>query len=163
MKLLCDEMLGGLARWLRAAGHDAAVAERGLKDAALIDRSAEEGRILVSRDRRLAHEASGRARAVLLATDDLDRQAAHLSRALRLDWTSAPFTRCLVDNTPLRAATEAGLGRIPERSRARAGPFRACPSCGRVFWPGSHVRRMLHRLEAWRGGGGAGDDGPSDS
>ena len=37
MKLLCDEMLKGLARWLRAAGHDTELAEDGTSDRALIN------------------------------------------------------------------------------------------------------------------------------
>jgi uncharacterized protein with PIN domain len=150
MKLLCDEMLGGLARWLRAAGYDTVQAERGAKDAALIARCADEGRVLISRDRRLIEEARRRTPGVLLATDELDGQARQLRCALGLDWIWAPLTRCLIDNTPLRDATDAELARIPEPSRALSGPFRACPSCGRVFWPGSHVRRIMSQLQDWR-------------
>jgi uncharacterized protein with PIN domain len=150
-KFLCDEMLGGLARWLRAAGYDAAMADPGAGDRSLIHRSAEEGRVLVSRDGPLIQAALGRTPAVRLADDDLDAQARQLTADLALDWTRAPFTRCLVDNTPLKPAEEADLARIPDQSRGLPGPFRACPSCGRVFWPGSHVKRMAGRLEGWRG------------
>lgn len=150
LKLLCDEMLGGLARWLRAAGHDAALAEPGTGDSALVERAAGEGRVLVSRDRRLIEQARRRTPAVLLTGDDPDAHAQQLKSELSLDWTLAPFTRCVVDNTPLRDATEADLAKIPEQSRGLPGPFRACPACGRVFWPGSHVKRMLIRLQAWR-------------
>ncbi len=102
------------------------------------------------------HRAAGRAPAVLLAAEDIDAQALALGAALGLDWTQAPFTRCMVDNTPLRPADAAELARIPEGARALPGPFRACPACGRLFWPGSHVRRMLARLEGWKAGPGAG-------
>ncbi|MBM0207322.1 hypothetical protein JNW90_33315 [Micromonospora sp. STR1s_5] len=27
----------------------------------------------------------------------------------------------------------------------------ACPTCARLYWPGSHVRRMLRRLETLAG------------
>ena len=67
-----------------------------------------------------------------------------------MDWLHAPFTRCLVDNTLLKPAGEADLLRIPDESRALPGPFRVCPRCGRVYWPGSHVRRMRRQLERWR-------------
>lgn len=33
-----------------------------------------------------------------------------------------------------------------------AGPVTACPDCGRIYWPGSHVRRMRARLDCWRRG-----------
>ncbi|MGH6943501.1 MAG: Mut7-C RNAse domain-containing protein [Geminicoccaceae bacterium] len=26
----------------------------------------------------------------------------------------------------------------------------ACPVCRRVYWPGSHARRMKARLERWK-------------
>ncbi|MFC7553294.1 Mut7-C RNAse domain-containing protein [Pseudoroseomonas wenyumeiae] len=42
------------------------------------------------------------------------------------------------------------MARIPPRARLLPGPFRACPCCGRVYWPGSHVRRMEERLRRWR-------------
>jgi uncharacterized protein with PIN domain len=150
--ILCDEMLGSLARWLRAAGHDTALAEAGARDGTLIQRAVDEERVLVSRDRRLVQEARRRTAALHLTGDDLDEHARRLRDELGVDWTLAPFTRCMVDNQALRPASEAEMGNIPEMSRGLPGPFRACPACGRVFWPGSHVKRMLARLQAWRDG-----------
>lgn len=141
-------MLAALARWLRAAGYDAALAPPAAPDRSLIDQARAEGRVLVSRDRTLVAEARG-VRAVLLPDGGLDDQAAALGRLLDLDWRAAPFTRCMMDNTPLRAATAEEIAAMPESSRNRPGPFRACPRCGRLFWPGSHVRRMDERLARW--------------
>jgi hypothetical protein len=150
MRLFCDEMLGATARWLRAAGYDAALAEPGRPDEQILDQCRAEGRVLVTRDRRLAHAAAPRVRTVLLVGDDPDLHALALSDEAGVDWTLAPFSRCLVDNAPLEPAEAADLARIPEQSRVLPGPFRRCPRCGRVFWPGSHVRRMTARLEQWR-------------
>lgn len=151
MRLLCDEMLGSTARWLRAAGYDTALAASGQADVDLLARCRREGRVLVTRDRRLAVAASGfEVRAVLLGDDGDEAQALALARALGVDWTCAPFTRCLIDNSPLRPAGEADLARIPDASRDLPGPFRSCPTCGRTYWPGSHVRRMRERLEHWK-------------
>jgi len=141
-------MLAALARWLRAAGHDAALAPPAAPDRSLIDLARAEGRVLVTRDRTLAGEA-GDVPAVLLPEGSLDDQAAALGRALHLDWRLAPFTRCMMDNATLRPATAEEIAAMPETSRNRPGPFRACPRCSRLFWPGSHVRRMAERLERW--------------
>jgi uncharacterized protein with PIN domain len=149
LRLLCDENLGATARWLRAAGHDAALAAPGQPDAELLAQCQAEGRVLVSRDRRLVQAADAQVRALLLIGDDADAHALALAHGLGLDWTCAPFTRCLVDNTPLERAGDADMARIPAQSRALPGPFRKCPGCGRVFWPGSHVRRMNLRLKHW--------------
>src|SRR5262249_53667807 len=29
-------------------------------------------------------------------------------------------------------------------------PLRVCPECGRLYWPGGHVRHMQQRLAAWQ-------------
>jgi uncharacterized protein with PIN domain len=150
MRLFCDAMLAGLARWLRAAGHDTLIAERAAADANLIAMCPAEQRVLVSRDRRLIERAQAAIPAVLLTGKSLDEDARQLATALGLDWTHAPFTRCVIDNSVLRPANETERLSVPERSRNLPGPFTACPSCGRVFWPGGHVQRMLARLEGWK-------------
>lgn len=142
-------MLAGLSRWLRAAGHDTALASPEEPDAAVLARCQTEDRVFVSRNRRLVQAAGPGITAILLVSDDADDQALALARTLGLDWTHAPFTRCLLDNTLLEPAEDADLARIPAQSRALPGPFRTCPCCGRVFWPGSHVRRMSLRLQHW--------------
>jgi hypothetical protein len=87
---------------------------------------------------------------VLLVAETVDAQARSLAQALDIDWMLDPFSRCLVDNTPLRPASEEDRTRLPERARGLAGPFRVCPHCRRLYWPGSHVRRMQRQLEHWR-------------
>ncbi|WP_031555135.1 Mut7-C RNAse domain-containing protein [Parvularcula oceani] len=144
MRLFCDEMLVGLARWLRAAGDDTALAEPGTQDADILALAEAEDRLLVTRDRRLAGRAG---RAVLLTEDRVEDQARDLGERTGLDWRAAPFTRCVVDNAPLRPATREERDAVPPQARGLPGPFRACPDCGRLYWPGSHVRRMSERLE----------------
>lgn len=150
MRLFCDAMLAGLARWLRAAGHDTLIAQRAASDADLIATCRAEQRVLLSRDRRLVERAEAVISAVRLSGKCLDEDAHQLAATLALDWTHAPFTRCLIDNSELRPANETERLNVPEQSRNLPGPFTACPSCGRVFWPGSHVWRMLERLEGWK-------------
>jgi uncharacterized protein with PIN domain len=149
MRLFCDAMLAGLARWLRAAGHDTLIAEPAAADADVIATCRAEQRVLVSRDRRLIERAQAAIPAVRLTGKSLDEDARQLATVLGLDWKHAPFTRCLIDNSVLRPANETERMNVPERSRNLPGPFTACPSCGRVFWPGGHAQRMLARLEEW--------------
>lgn len=143
MRFLCDEMLMRLARLLRAAGYDTYLAEGGEPDGELVKTARREGRILLTRDKRLAASFE---ESVLISGWGVNAEAHHLSRAVVLDWEFAPFTRCVVDNAHLRDASEAELERFPEKARAMEGPFRTCPACGRDYWPGSHVRRMEAKL-----------------
>lgn len=143
MRFLCDEMLVRLARLLRAAGYDTYLAAGGEPDADLLRIARREGRILLTRDKRLAALAE---ESVLIRGWGVDAEAHHLSRELVLDWAFAPFTRCMMDNARLRDATDEEVARLPDKAQALPGPFRVCSACGRRYWPGSHVRRMEARL-----------------
>lgn len=143
MRFLCDEMLVRLARLLRAAGYDTYLAADGEPDSELIKTARREGRILLTRDKRLA---ASFAESVLIRGFGVDAEAHHLSREVVLDWEFAPFTRCVVDNAHLRDATPDEIAAMPGATQTKDGPFRVCPACGRRYWPGSHVRRMEARL-----------------
>ena len=149
LRLYCDEMLARLGRWLRAAGYDTAIAEGGLPDTELIARCVAEARVLLTRDRHLAGIADGRVTIIRLDETDLAGQARALRSRLGIDWRRAPFTRCLVDNTPLAPAPPDRKIQVPPASRALNGPLQRCPECGRLYWPGGHVRRMMARLAEW--------------
>ena len=105
-----------------------------------------ETRILLTKDRHLAATAKGVARVVLVAAGGIDEGAVVLRAALDLDWQHAPFTRCILDNRPLEPAPADLAARVPERLRSAAGPVQRCAECGRLDWPGGHVRRMQLRL-----------------
>jgi uncharacterized protein len=146
VKLFCDEMLLRLGRWLRAAGYDTAIAASGVADAEIMARCVREGRILITRDRHLETRARGRVRIVRLAEHRVEEQARALRSALGIDWQFAPFTRCVLDNAPLEPAPPDMAAQVPPDSRAAGGPLRCCPECGRLYWPGGHVRRMQTKL-----------------
>ncbi|MFQ6019031.1 MAG: Mut7-C RNAse domain-containing protein [Kiloniellaceae bacterium] len=150
VKLLCDEMLQGLGRWLRAAGYDTAIAGRGLPDRGLLRRALVEGRVVLTCDRELAARTDADGRVVTLSANGLDATARELRDGMGIDWLHAPFTRCLVDNAVLRPAARIHRAGVPPQARALGVAINACPACGRVYWPGSHVRRMRARLESWQ-------------
>lgn len=138
---LADAMLRGLARWLRVAGFDT-TGDRQQDDPELVRRARTEGRILLTRDRVLVQDLYPE-RVVLLDADKPLRQLRELVDQLPLPAPEALFRRCLRCNTPVRAAAAADVAAlIPEPAHALPGPFHQCPECGRVYWPGSHTRRM---------------------
>lgn len=149
MRFLCDEMLAGLGRWLRAAGYDTALADPGMKDRQLLARAWAENRVLLTRDRRLIEMRGATDKAVMLMGNSIDECARELSDRMGIDWRYRPFSRCLVCNTPLENAGEHLRSKLPERVRSLPGPLTVCPACGRLYWPGSHVRRMQRRLASF--------------
>lgn len=149
-RFLCDEMLHGLGRWLRAAGYDTAIAGPGLPDHQVLRQALDDNRVLLTCDRALAERRPARGRALALTASGLDAGAAELRRKLCVDWLHAPFTRCLLDNAPVRPADPAARSRLPAKARALPGPVTTCPVCARLYWPGSHARRMLARPSTWQ-------------
>lgn len=149
MRFLCDEMLVRLARLLRAAGYDTYLAAGGEKDETLVKTARNEGRILLTRDKRLAAAFE---ESVIIRGWGVEAEARCLTEAVVMDWDFAPFTRCVVDNARLREATPEEIARMPAKARAMAGPFRACPACARLYWPGSHAERLGARLKGLAAG-----------
>ncbi len=150
-RFLCDEMLGRLCRYLRAAGYDALFANNGHMDRDLLRQCHEEGRFFLTQDQLVREHKAARDVAVILPQGaDLDELAAALGTRFDLNWTKHAFTRCLVDNTPLHAADAAATARVPEDALRPDEPLTVCPSCGRVYWQGSHYKRMHARLARWQ-------------
>lgn len=145
----CDAMLGGLARWLRAAGYDAAWVE-GIDDAELVRRALATGRVLLTADTELARHGairSGRVRAVLVRAGKTKfEQLRHVVRALSL---ARREPRCMACGGRLRSIPkEAARPEVPPRSLAWCDEFFRCGRCAKVFWRGTHWRRIAARLDA---------------
>ena len=149
-RFLCDEMLGRLARYLRAAGYDTTLAAGGAPDRDLLAAARREHRTFVTCDRQVAQHKVAEGLALILPRGTIDELARALSARAPLDWLHRPFSRCLVDNVPLRAGI--GDGGRPVPPDVAAADVRSCPECGRVYWAGSHHRRMRSRLAAWSEG-----------
>lgn len=148
-KFLCDEMLKGLARWLRAAGYDTALAPARSRDRALLDAARAQTRWLLSRDRKLLELRHAADWVRLLPPGSVPEWVCALNRWYGLDWQRAPFSRCLRCNTPLLEADSARRTEVPPQSRGHAKALRWCPHCQQLYWEGSHVRRMRAKLRRW--------------
>ncbi len=149
-RFLCDEMLGRLCRYLRAAGYDALQANGGHHDRKWLRQCREEGRYFLTQDRLIREHKAAHGVALILPPGDLDRLAAWVGEHLRLDWLNQSFTRCIVDNTLLLPADEEALERVPADAARPGEPLARCPLCGRVYWHGSHYKRMRARLIRWQ-------------
>ena len=142
MKLLCDHMLGSLARWLRFMGYDTAYPEPG-PDRTLVECVRTEDRILLTRDKELAARVTG---AIRIHSDILDDQIREVAASLPL-WLVNPLSRCSLCNEILVSASlEDVRDSVPEGVRSRHRAFWRCASCGRVYWRGTHWDKKVARL-----------------
>ena len=141
-----DAMLGRLARWLRVLGWDTQY-DAAIDDHALVRLADEEARLLLTRDRHLLRELRP-ARALEIRHDAPLAQLHDVVRRLDLAPPAELFTRCLLCNTLLTAlAREEAAPLLPAGVRGLDVAVRHCPSCRRLYWDGSHVRRMRAAIE----------------
>jgi uncharacterized protein len=141
VRFVLDVHLGRLARYLRMLGFDARWRnDAGDEELALT--SATEHRVLLTRDAGLLKRRIV-THGYRVREADPPRQLAEVVRRLDLARTAAPFRRCLRCNELLlEVRKEDVAGELPPRVRERQDAFRRCPTCGRVYWAGSHHRRM---------------------
>ena len=146
-RFAADAMLGRLARWLRVLGFDTSY-DAALADAVLVQLAADEERILLTRDRHLLRELRPVSAHEVRQDDPLD-QLRELVATLDLPAPAELFTRCLLCNSvlspPLEEREWAPL--LPPGLTEIQRPVRCCPACGKVYWHGSHVRRMRDALQ----------------
>jgi uncharacterized protein len=141
-------MLGRLARYLRFFGHDTRYA-RDLPDEEIALAARREGRILLTRDRELAHRVPG---ALLIRSPAVGEQVREVYGAFpQLDYRLR-FDRCPECNGGLRAWVPPPgewPGDLP-RERVEAGlAVEQCSGCGRRYWEGSHTARIRAQVSEW--------------
>ena len=146
IRFLCDRNLGTLSKWLRILGYDT-LYDRGNADRNFLRRAGEEGRIALTRKRDLAG-LSHTGRLVVVKADHAGRQIGELLEALALEPDPAQrMTRCLKCNAPLEEAPKETVeGHVPAYVYEKYLLFRRCPSCGGIFWPGTHRQHVEEDL-----------------
>jgi uncharacterized protein len=150
-RFIADAMLGKLVKWLRVMGIDV-VYDPSLADAQLLQRAAYEGRVLLTRDRRLASRR-GPARRLFIESDYYYEQVRQVVQAFTLEGRARVFSRCIRCNTSLRTvARQLVVGKVPSYVYATQLTFKQCGTCDRFYWGGTHRDNMLRQLRAMLGG-----------
>jgi uncharacterized protein len=141
-RFVLDVHLGRLAAYLRMLGFDT-LYRNCFTDEQLVGICSEQGRILLTRDRGLLmHNAV--VFGYLLRETDSHRQLSEIVSHFRLAPSIRPFTRCMGCNGILvDVAKEKLADQLPARTAELYDDFRQCPQCRKIYWKGSHYRRML--------------------
>ena len=120
--------------------------DNGISDAQIRRLADEERRVVLTRDRELL-----KCREILtgcyVRAIRIEAQLREVVARLGLLAHARPFTRCLCCNTTLAQVSKASIAAtLPESVAREHEQFYRCPGCGRVYWPGSHYRRMQDAL-----------------
>jgi uncharacterized protein with PIN domain len=142
VRFATDCNLGKLAKWLRILGYDT-LYERRNADPDFLRKASAEGRIALTRKRDLACLHPER-RLVVVKADHVRRQLGEVLDALSLIPDPVKrMTRCLRCNTPLEEIPkERAEGGVPLYVYVTCVQFKGCPSCGGIYWPGTHRRHI---------------------
>jgi uncharacterized protein len=137
-------MLGSLARWLRLMGYDTWY-ERDSSDTNILRRALLDGRILLTRDKKLAERAKDKG--LYIEGRDQDDQIRQVILAFDLVFDEQ-LSRCTVCNGELMliGKEEASKG-VPEGALRSNEQFFRCRSCGKYYWKGSHWNNIRKKME----------------
>ncbi len=139
-------MLGRLAVWLRLIGCDATCGSQ-VTGRALIRHARNDGRTIVTRDRRLLRERNAPPM-LFIESDRFRDQLRQVVSAYNLDPLAHIFTRCSRCNEPVvPISKEAVRGQVPEYVFTTQERFVRCPRCRRIYWPATHYERVRDDLQ----------------
>jgi uncharacterized protein with PIN domain len=145
-RFIADVHLGTLARHLRLAGLDTAYLPDA-DDAALADAADRERRILLTRDQGLLKRRSVAHGYFIRETHPRRQFVEVLRRFGPLDLQ--PFSRCLRCNGVLRDVAKSEVhAKLLPRTQQYYDHFQVCSGCGRVYWRGSHWKRLKQAIDA---------------
>ncbi len=141
LRFVADAHLGGLARMLRMLGFDT-LYSNDFKDDDIRGISVREGRVVLTRDRELLKCSDITHGCYVHALRPMDQWKEVVDR-LQLQRDAQPFTLCLHCNEPLKQIDKSTVvDLLPENVATYYQRFCTCPSCKRIYWEGSHWKRM---------------------
>ncbi len=145
LRFVLDTHLGTLARYLRLCGFDT-LYRNDYEDAELARISADERRILLTRDRDVLKRKIV-THGYFVRNDHPPRQLAEVFARFDLYAASTPFKRCVRCNGLLEEVEKARiLDRLEPLTRRYYQEFRICTGCGHLYWQGSHYRHFQRLL-----------------
>jgi uncharacterized protein with PIN domain len=146
LRFVTDINLGTLARWLRILGCDTRF-DRGDVNRDFLRRAQQEDRIVLTRKRDMANRQFI-GRLAVIEHDHVRRQLAEVMEkvGLRIDMDRL-YRRCALCNAVLVDVSRQDVeGLVPDYVYHQSGPFRRCPECGKIYWPGAHREKALQFL-----------------
>ncbi len=146
MEFIVDCMLGKLAKWLKILGFDAVFFSK-IEDSELLSQAKKEKRILLTRDNGLI-EKSRDIRTLFIESEDWNRQIEQVLDEFKLWPVIQPYSRCIECNAELKDLPKnRARNLVTPFVYEKVDAFSICPSCGRVFWKGTHHQDMEVKLE----------------
>jgi uncharacterized protein with PIN domain len=150
-RFVLDVHLRKLARRMRLLGFDVDYEDH-RDDELLAEISERENRILLTCDRQLLMRKIV-SRGIIIRSRNPEEQIIEVIERLQLRALISPFTRCIECNGLLAdliagsPESDSLKNRIPPGVLEWCNEYFYCPSCGRIYWRGSHYDRLHEKVE----------------
>ena len=146
-KVIVDQMLGSLAKWLRLLGVDTYFTKNTIMDEALLQIAKSENRILITRDKELIIRATKhKIPNISIHSTDIDKQLRTVLNQLPID-TRKLFSRCTICNTPVHSVEKMSVKQfIPKKILSKKDEYWYCPTCNKYYWQGSHYEKIREKI-----------------
>ncbi len=148
-RFFCDAGLGGLARWLRAAGYEA-FWEQGIDDDVLLREAKRTATTILTTDS-MVMERSVLRDGIIPAfwLPPILRIQEQLALVFREFGLVVLAPRCMSCGGELRRADKESLReQIPPRTYRWLDEYFVCTRCGKLFWHGTHWARIQDQLRS---------------
>ena len=141
-----DVHLGKLAKLLRLLGMDVLYNNR-YHDRELANIAEREGRVLLTRDRRLLFYKRI-VYAYFVRHSDPVGQVKEVIERYSLESRFRPFSRCISCNGDVVAVNKRDiLDHLEPKTIRYYNEFYRCSRCGQIYWRGSHFKGLINTLE----------------
>jgi len=147
LRFVADTHLGRLSAYLRMVGFDTTYRSDYL-DEELAKISSDEKRILLTRDRGLL-KRNIVTRGYCVRAVNPRQQLVEILQRFDLLGSIVAFQRCVHCNVLLQPTRKELISdRLQPETKQYYDEFSVCPSCDRIYWKGSHYRRMQRFIES---------------
>ncbi len=144
VEFICDSMLRGLARWLRFLGFSTLLSPTVEALTTLMEQHPRA--TFLTRSRKHAEQFETYS-VFLLHSDRIEQQLQELNQAFSLFSRINLLSRCSVCNRVIESVGKETIkGEVPDRVWEHYEKFWRCPQCGRIYWEGGHVARLMDKL-----------------
>ena len=139
MRFICDVMLGKLSKYLRVLGLDTVCIEA-MED---LSQYTSEKKLQFFLTKRGPHKVLYRNSIYIKSNRVIDQLIEIKDIILPHISATTLMNRCIRCNTVLNDVKKADIeGLVPEFIFHKHDVFKACPSCNKVYWEGSHVAHI---------------------
>jgi uncharacterized protein with PIN domain len=145
VRFILDVHLGKLARLLRMLGFDTYY-RNDLDDREIVERAQQEDRIILTRDIGILKRGEV-THGYWVRSQNPKEQAREVVERFQLHNRIQPFHRCINCNGVIDPVSKEEVEEeLLPMTREHYDTFYRCTSCGKIYWPGSHMPEMMKTI-----------------